>query len=52
MLAFMDPETRVPPEHPLRAIRRLADDALAELSPLFDRMYAETGRPRSRWSGC
>src|SRR5262245_52012292 len=45
MLAFLDPGTRVPPEHPLRTVRQLADEALAELSPLFDRMYAETGRP-------
>jgi transposase len=45
MLAFVDPEALVPPDHPIRAIRRLADDALAELSPLFDRMYAEAGRP-------
>jgi transposase len=45
MLAFLDPETRVPPGHPLRPIRRLADAALVELSPLFDRMYAEVGRP-------
>jgi len=40
MPAFLDPETRVPPDHPIRMIRRLADDALAELSPLFDRTYA------------
>jgi transposase len=45
MLAFIDPETRVPPDHPLRTVRQLADSALAELSPLFDRMYAEIGRP-------
>jgi transposase len=45
MLAFISPETFVPADHPIRAIRRLADDALAELSPLFDRMYAEVGRP-------
>src|SRR3954454_3387353 len=45
MLAFLGPETRVRAGHPLRTIRRLADDALAELSPLFDQMYAETGRP-------
>jgi transposase len=45
MLAFLDPETRVAPDHPIRVVRRLADAALAELSPLFDRMYAETGRP-------
>ena len=45
MLAFIHPETRVPPDHPLRTIKRLADDALAALSPEFDRMYAQLGRP-------
>jgi len=45
MLAFLDPETRVPPDHLLRTVRRLANNALAELSPLFDRMDAETDRP-------
>ena len=45
MLAFVDPETRIPPGHPIRTIRGLADAALAELSPVFDRMYAEIGRP-------
>lgn len=45
MLAFIDVETRVPADHPLRTIKRLADRALAELSPEFDRMYAEVGRP-------
>ena len=45
MLAFIDLEERVPPDHPLRTIKRLADEALAELSPTFDAMYAEDGRP-------
>jgi transposase len=45
MLAFIDLEGRVPPEHPLRTIKALADQALAELSPEFDRMYADMGRP-------
>jgi len=45
MLAFVDVETRVPPGHPLRSIKRLADQALTALSPTLDRMYAETGRP-------
>src|SRR6266516_1622744 len=44
MLAFIDLETRVPLDHPLRTIRRLADEALAELSSTFDNMYAEVGR--------
>ena len=38
-------EARVPPDHPLRTIKRFADRALAELSPLFDAMYAADGRP-------
>jgi transposase len=45
MLAFVDLETRVPLDHPLRTIKRLADEALANLSPVFDEMYAEDGRP-------
>src|SRR5687768_3188238 len=45
MLAFIDLEERVPTDHPLRTIKRLADEALADLSSVFDRMYAENGRP-------
>jgi transposase len=45
MLAFVDLEMRVPLDHPLRMIKSLADEALADLSPLFDEMYAELGRP-------
>ena len=45
MLAFIDLETRVPSEHPLRIIKRLADQALKALSPDLDRMYANVGRP-------
>ena len=45
MLTFIDAETRVPANHPLRTIKRVADDALAALSPEFERMYAELGRP-------
>jgi transposase len=45
MLAFIDPETRVPPDHPLRTIKAVADRALTRLSPEFDRMYSAVGRP-------
>jgi len=45
MLAFIDLETRIPQDHPLRTIRRFADEALASLSPTFDEMYARDGRP-------
>jgi hypothetical protein len=50
MLAFIDLEARVPADHPLRVIRRLTDEALASLSPIFDQIYA-AGR-RCRRSGC
>jgi hypothetical protein len=33
MLAFIDPETLIPADHPLRTIKRVADTALLELSP-------------------
>jgi transposase len=45
MLAFVDLEERVPPQHPLRTIKRFADRALTELSPTFDAMYRAGGRP-------
>lgn len=45
MLCLVSPESRVPSDHPLRDIKRLADAALRELSPVFDAMYAEMGRP-------
>jgi len=45
MLMLMSPEARVPADHPLRAIRKLADAVLTELSPVLSAMYSETGRP-------
>src|ERR1700693_4818795 len=38
-------EARIPADHPLRAIRALADEALSGLSRDFDRLYARDGRP-------
>ena len=38
-------DTRIPADHPLRAIRSLADEALSGLSRDFDRLYARDGRP-------
>lgn len=45
MLAFIDIESRIPLEHPLRTIKVVADEALAELSPVFEAMYVDDGRP-------
>src|SRR6185437_3177133 len=46
MLAFIDPESRIPAKHPLRTIKQFADVALTELSPQFDRVYAADGKGR------
>jgi transposase len=45
MLVLMSPETLVPKGHPAREVKRLADECLRELSSVFDKMYAHTGRP-------
>ena len=45
MVVLMNPEDVVPQGHPLRRIRALADQALADLSPLFEEMYSVIGRP-------
>ena len=45
MLPLIDLEERVPTGHPLRTIKRMADEALAQLSPMFDAMDAEVGLP-------
>lgn len=45
MFSYVSPEKRVPGDHPIRAIRRMADEALAGLSRRFTRLYAWGGRP-------
>ncbi len=44
LFTYMTPESFVPKDHPLRAIRKMADEALAGMNKLFDSMYATTGR--------
>jgi transposase len=44
MPSLRTPEERVPKDHPLRAVKALADEALRELSPVFDGMYSKRGR--------
>lgn len=45
MYSYLSPEARVRADHPLRAIRAMADAALKNMSNRFDAMYARTGRP-------
>lgn len=45
LFSYVNIETRIPREHPLRIIKMLVDEVLRQLSPEFDRMYARGGRP-------
>jgi transposase len=45
MFSYLSPEQRVRQDHPLRAVRAMADLALRNMSARFDAMYAKTGRP-------
>ena len=45
MFSYVSPEQRVPPDHPLRAVRALVDDVLREMSREFAGLYATVGRP-------
>jgi transposase len=45
MFSYVSAEERVPADHPLRPIRAMVDVALRGLSPAFDAMYRNFGRP-------
>src|ERR1700739_2240647 len=45
MFSYISLEQRVPQDHPLRAVRKLTDAVLQTLSPEFDALYSDSGRP-------
>jgi|SRR5580693_59424 transposase len=45
LFSYVSPEKRVPLDHPLRKIREMSDLVLKRLSPRFEAMYSEMGRP-------
>jgi transposase len=45
MMCLVSPNGFVPKDHPLRRIKRLADDALHSMDDEFTAMYSERGRP-------
>jgi transposase len=45
LFSYLSCEARVPQDHPLRPLRAIVDQALAVLSPGFDRLYSDLGRP-------
>jgi transposase len=44
MFSYLSPEQRVPLDHPLRAVRQMADIILAQLTQAFSKMYSDIGR--------
>ena len=45
LFSYVSTEDRIPKGHPLRQVRKLADQALDRLNPTFCRLYPEGGRP-------
>src|SRR6201995_1518205 len=45
MFSYVSLEQRVPESHPLRPLRAMGDEALAEISPAFEGLYSRVGRP-------
>ena len=45
MFSYVPLEERIPADHPLRAVRKVVDAVLAQMTRDFDRLYAKNGRP-------
>lgn len=45
LFSYVNLEDRIPRDHPLRRVKSLADLVLRSMSPHFDALYAEGGRP-------
>ena len=45
MFSYVSPDARVPAKHPLRPIRAMIAEALAQMDGRFEKLYSQTGRP-------
>ena len=45
VFSLLTPDQLVPQDHPIRHIKPIVDKVLHELPPIFNKMYADTGRP-------
>lgn len=45
LFSYVDVETRIARDHPLRLIREVVNAALSQLDPAFAELYARAGRP-------
>lgn len=48
MFSYLSPEQLVRKDHLLRIVWTMTDEILEQMSPLFDGIYAEGGRPSVR----
>ena len=45
LFSYVHIEDRIPANHPLREIKKIADNCLRTMSEVFDTLYSQTGRP-------
>lgn len=45
MFSYRSLEERIPSDHPLRPMREMVDEILLGMSPEFEKLYSDTGRP-------
>src|SRR6187200_871656 len=45
MFSYIQPDRRIPADHPLREVRELVREVLKELSHTFAKLYSHEGRP-------
>ncbi len=45
MFSYRFLEDRIPEDHPLRVMRTMVDQALAEMEPVLRELYSQSGRP-------
>lgn len=45
MFSYRRLEERIPSDHPLRPMREMVDEILSDMSPEFEKLYSDTGRP-------
>jgi len=45
MFSYVSQEDRIPQNHPMRKLREMIDPILEKMSPQFNKMYADVGRP-------
>jgi transposase len=45
LFSYVNLESRIPKDHPLRPIKRMVDSVLKEMNRDFEKMYSDVGRP-------